>query len=106
MKDDVCFGIGAEVLKSLIRMAEYTPKKIIVNGVATIVFWGDDTKTVVKWSPSDRFDVDTAFVYALAKKIFRSNSAIKKLVDRKIKFQNPTNVEDSCDENSKAEETA
>lgn len=106
MKGDICYGVGVDWLKSLIRKAEYTPKKIIVNGPATIVFWGDDTKTVVKWSPSDRFDVDTAFVYALAKKIFGSNSAIKKLVDRKVKFQNPTNVEDSCDENSKAEETA
>lgn len=87
MKNDgVCFGVGIEWLKSLIRMAEYTPKKIVVNGPATIVFWSDDTKTVVKWSQSDRFDVDTAFVYALAKKIFGSNSAIKKLVGRKVQW--------------------
>lgn len=84
MKGDICYGVGVDWLKSLIRKVEYTPKKIIVNGPATIVFWGDDTKTVVKCAEGSEFDVETAFVYALAKKIFGGSGAVKKLVFRKL----------------------
>ena len=33
---------------------KYTPKKIIFNGPATVVFWKDGTKTVVKRAKKDK----------------------------------------------------
>lgn len=58
----------------------FIPKKIIRNGKATIVFWLDGTKTVVKCSDEDDNDYD-AFTAALAKRVFGTNSAVKKIVN-------------------------
>jgi hypothetical protein len=60
----------------------FTPKKIIRNGPATVVFWPDNTKTVVKCSDGDKDSTYTAFCAALAQKIFGSNSKIKKMVSK------------------------
>lgn len=60
--------------------ATYTPKKLIFNYPATIVFWEDGTKTVVKCSENEEFDRYHGFCAALAKKIFENNSQIHKIV--------------------------
>lgn len=74
----------------------YKPKKIIYNDPAIIVFWKDDTKTIVKISKDDHrkfieypvsnssFD-ESEFIYygfccALAKKIFGTNSNLKRAI--------------------------
>lgn len=61
--------------------------RILVNGPATIVWWNDGTKTVVKISEDDikddKYDLYTAIAYALAKKHFGTNSAFKRKVARK-----------------------
>lgn len=59
---------------------KFTPKKIIHSGPCTIVFWEDDTKTVVRLSENDLNDEYTAFCAALAIKIFGSNSNLKKVI--------------------------
>lgn len=46
-----------------------TPVKIINQGPATIVFWNDKTKTVVKCSSHDEFDIDMAITMACLKKM-------------------------------------
>lgn len=56
--------------------------RVIQNGPATIVFWEDGTKTVVKRSKNDpESDIYSVVAYALAKKLYGSNSQFKKLVD-------------------------
>ena len=55
-------------------------KKIIYNGPATIVFWTDGTKTIVKRSKKDKYNKYNAFCAALAKKIFGSNNKIINIV--------------------------
>ena len=62
-------------------------EKIVVNGNATIVFWKDNTKTVVKKSDDDVYDLHHAFCSALAKKVYGHNSTVKKMVQRKVKVQ-------------------
>ena len=57
------------------------PVKIIHNPKAVIVFWNDDTKTVVKRMEGDKDDIYAGFTAALAKKIYGSNSAIKRLIE-------------------------
>lgn len=57
------------------------PLKIIYNDPATIVFWRDGTKTVVKRMEKEKFNPYTAFCAALAKKIYGSNSAVNRIVN-------------------------
>ena len=60
----------------------FAPLRIVKNGAATIVFWKDGTKTVVKRG-SDEPDSDyAAFTAALGIKTFGSNSALKRIVSR------------------------
>lgn len=62
------------------------PIKIIVNGPATIVFWEDGTKTVVKCAKGETWDIYNAFTAALAIKVFGSNSKIKKILKTKVEW--------------------
>ena len=59
-----------------------TPVRIIYNVKATIVFWKDGTKTVVKLSEGDYDNPYNAFCAALAKKIFGNNSRVRKIVNK------------------------
>lgn len=62
----------------------FTPKKIIRSGEVTVVFWLDGSKTIVRRDPEDADNLHTAFCAALAKKIFGSNTAVKKTIDRQL----------------------
>lgn len=68
-----------------------TAVRIIYNDPATIVFWNDGTKTVVKKAKGERFNKYTAFCAALAKKIYGNNSRVNKIVksgyDQKLNEQ-------------------
>lgn len=48
---------------------EATPKKIVRNGPATIVFWKDGTKTVVKCHDED-YDPEKGLAMALCRKLW------------------------------------
>ena len=61
---------------------DYRPKRVIFNPPATVVFWKDGTKTVVKSMEGDQFNPYYGFVCALAKKIYGSNSAVKSIVSK------------------------
>ena len=61
--------------------------KIIVSGNATVVFWGDGEKTIVKKSADDEYDLHHAFCAALAKRVYGHNSTVKKMIARKTKAQ-------------------
>ena len=43
-------------------------KKVIYNDPATIAFWSDDTKTIVKAQPDDIFDPEKGLAMVIAKK--------------------------------------
>lgn len=58
-------------------------KDIISNGPATIVFWNDGTKTVVKCDIYDEDDLYDAVANAIAKKVFGSTSKFHRIVDKK-----------------------
>ena len=72
--------------------------KIIFNPPATIVFWEDGTKTVAKCSAEDEFSEYYGFLAALGKKVYESNSQIKKLIDKKAEWhENKKNKKDIPD---------
>lgn len=45
-------------------------KKVIFNDPATIVFWSDGSKTVVKRGENDTFDPEKGLAMAISKKFF------------------------------------
>lgn len=52
-----------------------TPTKIIFNGPATIVFWDDGTKTVVKCMDCDEFDCEKGIALCYMKKMLGNDSS-------------------------------
>lgn len=75
--------------------------KIIFNPPATIVFWEDGTKTVVKCSAEDEFSEYYGFLAALGKKAYENNNQIKKLIDKKAEWhENKKNKKDIPDDST------
>lgn len=66
---------------------EYKPiecKKIIQNNNVTIVFWEDNTKTIVKLKDGEQNDVYTAFAMAVMKKIYGGTQTWQGIVEDKL----------------------
>ena len=57
-----------------------TPVKIRKDGPVTVVFWQDGTATSVRCGACEQYDDYVAFCAALAKKLFLSNSAVKRVL--------------------------
>lgn len=55
--------------------------RIIFNDPATIVFWKDGTKTVVKCQEDQTFNPYFGFCAAIAKKLYGSNSRLNRIVE-------------------------
>lgn len=53
-------------------------KRVIYNDPATIVFWNDNTKTVVKCIPGEEFDPYYGFCAAVCKKIFGNSNSVRR----------------------------
>ncbi len=60
--------------------SRYKVKKILYNGPATIVYWADGEKTVVKCMDADTFDPMAGFCAALAKRVYGSTGAVKQII--------------------------
>lgn len=59
---------------------------IFYDDVATVVFWTDGTKTVVKCPEGTPYDEYSAFCAALAKKIYGNNSKLQREIKNKAKY--------------------
>ena len=81
----------AELLKPTFN---YVPDRILKSGPATIVFWKDGTKTIVKRAADEPDNDFNAFTAALGKKILGSNNAVRKVVKTKTEVQKPKNDKD------------
>ena len=66
--DDTCWGIP------LIR-------RVVFNNPATIIFWEDNTKTIVKCMEGEKFEKYAGFIAACAKKMFGSTSRAKAIMN-------------------------
>ena len=82
-ENDVLMTMKAAETKSFYSL---NVSKIIFNPPATIVFWEDGTKTVVKCSAEDEFSEYCGFLAALGKKVYENNNQIKKLIDKKSRM--------------------
>lgn len=65
-------------------------KYVIFSPPATVVFWGDGTKTVVKCSKNDIFDPEKGLAMAIAKRVYSrdgvsyQNQIFKKWADVEV----------------------
>lgn len=67
--DEIAKRMVNSVYGSPFRKALYI-KKVIFNPPATIVFWSDGSKTVVKAQNDEPFDPEKGITMAIAKKFF------------------------------------
>lgn len=65
------------------NMMKYGVKEIIYHDAATIVYWTDGTKTVVKCNENDEYSEYAGFVAAVAKKMYGGANAVNRLIDSK-----------------------
>lgn len=94
--------------KSFLRICGFDvivcPKKIIRSGDCTIVFWDDDTKTIVRKSADVSDDsLYTAFTAALAIKTYGSNSKLKRIINKAYVEQKPKKGRNHGDESNKTD---
>ena len=81
-------NISNDTIKpNTIRVSDVFVKKIIFSNPATIVFWSDGSKTVVKCMDNEEFNPYYGFVCAFAKKLFGTNSAINRIIKEKSDSQ-------------------
>lgn len=83
---DTVFDLIKEQLTEYAQ--ENCVKKIIRNGPATIVFWDDGTKTIVKRAKGTKDDIYMAFCSAFAKKMLGSNSRIQRIIKKNLVDEN------------------
>ncbi len=72
----------SEKEKTTMSTIDFRVKKIMHNGPATIVFWKDGTKTVVRLKDGDKYDPYAAFTAAVAKRLYGKTVKISEIVDR------------------------
>lgn len=68
---EVCIGTMNAISKMSTLTKPYI-KKVIFNDPATIVFWDDGTKTVVKCR-DETFDKEKGLAMAISKKLYGNN---------------------------------
>ena len=71
-------------------------KKAIFNAPATIVFWSDGTKTVVKCGENDEYDAEKGLAMAIAKKVLGNQgnyyNEFKKWMPEKVEEKSAKNT--------------
>ena len=67
-QDNICFGFYGPFIR-----------KVVFNDPATIVFWSDNTKTVVKCGPDDVFDKEKGLAMAICKKMACNDTRFHKV---------------------------
>lgn len=75
--------VTADLITRSLKSQWFEVQRILRNGPATIVFWGDGTKTVVKRPEGKEDDIYEAFTAALGIKMYKTNSQLKKLIKTK-----------------------
>ena len=64
-------------------------KKVIYNDPATIIFWTDGTKTVVKCQEGDTYSEEKGFVMAYLKKMLGNDNTFNKEINKWVPKPEP-----------------
>ena len=65
--------------------SELKIEKVIFNEPATIIFWNDGTKTVVKCQEGDEYDKEKGFAMCITKKFFGNKSNFNNVMKEWVK---------------------
>lgn len=87
--DESCFDLVRRSNDVSPFVPFHEPCRILKSGDRTIVFWPDGEKTIVKRAADEPDNDYAAFTAALGIKLFGSNSAIKRMIERKTVQQKP-----------------
>lgn len=63
---------------------DLTPDHVIFNGPATIAFWADGTKTVVKCAEGEHYNKRTAVMWCIMKKLYGNSTRVNKILDKLV----------------------
>lgn len=74
-----------------LSMPNFIVTKVIYHNPATIVFWNDGTKTVVKCNKDDTYDQEKGFYIACAKKLFGNNYAAVGRINKALEMAEDKN---------------
>lgn len=61
------------------------PERVIFNDPATIVYWDDGTKTVVKCQPGDVFSAEAGLTTAMLKKYMGNDNTFNRVINEWLK---------------------
>lgn len=78
-------ALGADFDGDVVSRSPIYIKNVIFNDPATIVFWSDGTKTVVKCQPGDKFDPEKGLAMAIAKKMMGNTGSYCNVFKKWIK---------------------
>jgi hypothetical protein len=68
-------------------LPKHAVKQVIFNNPATVVFWSDGTKTVVKCSENDTFDPEIGLAMAICKKAFGNAGAYNEVFKKWVRLE-------------------
>lgn len=103
----VCQFLISEALQNGVK--SFTPdsiKKVIYNDPATIIFWSDGTKTVVKCMENEEYDPEKGFMAAVTKKVFGDKYGWVMRHQVKPAVENEDKVDDFASRKRKSMENA
>lgn len=80
--DQYCYADEISVFKFTKIIYSLSPKKVIFNDPATIVYWPDGSKTVVKCGNGDIYDREKGFAMCVLKRLYgdKFHAMLKKYV--------------------------
>ena len=87
--NEACFDLAKRSNDVSPFVPAHEPCRILKSGDRTIVFWPDGEKTIVKRAADEPDNDYAAFTAALGIKLFGSNSALKRMIERKTVQQKP-----------------
>ena len=91
--------LSVEKYKASIELRVNIPgmiDRVIFNDPATIIYWKDGSKTVVKRSEDDIWDPEKGFCMAIIKKLYGRTSFIKRFMEPEEEMSILT-VEEACE---------
>lgn len=90
------FSEISPIAKMVFTVETATPdiKRVIFNEPATIVFWADGSKTVVKCQPGDVYSEETGLALCIAKKYFGNKGNFNEIFKKWIPAPDEISVEE------------
>jgi hypothetical protein len=73
--------VSDESWRQYLSRMQVVPKRIIFNPPATIVYWNDGTKTVVKCSENEEFIPEVGLAMAFIRKLYPKRSEFLKFLE-------------------------